>query len=153
MACSCFYLAVKPLFTWFSETCIFKQMLCKENKKKNKKILSQTIAHKVWQYQMQSNNIQREASALWYYDKGGELHILSELYSVTSIWNWHNYMQHLSMNKMNDPKQSTYTFKLQHTILVINDTIICRLPYFSQFDSVCHKIAFSYWWEECLGTN
>lgn len=33
-------------------------------KKKNKKILSQTIAHKVWQYQMQSNNIQREASAL-----------------------------------------------------------------------------------------
>lgn len=72
MACSCFYLAVKPLFTWFSETCIFKQMLCKENlKKKYKKILSQTIAHRVWQYQMQSNNIQREATALWYHDKGG----------------------------------------------------------------------------------
>lgn len=32
-------------------------------KKKNKKILSQTIAHKVWQYQMQSQ-IHREASAL-----------------------------------------------------------------------------------------
>lgn len=28
------------------------------------KKISQTIAHKVWQYQMQSNNIQREASAL-----------------------------------------------------------------------------------------
>lgn len=33
-------------------------------RKLKKKILSQTIAHKVWQYQMQSNNIQREATAL-----------------------------------------------------------------------------------------